>query len=32
MYLAGLLVAYVGGFAAAWILGFDDPQDAKGGA
>ena len=32
MYLAGLLAAYVGGFAAAWILGFDDPQDAKGGA
>ena len=32
MSLAGLLVAYVGGFAAAWILGFDDPQDAKGGA
>ena len=32
MYLAGLLAAYVGGFAAAGILGFDDPQDAKGGA
>ena len=32
MYLAGLLAAYVGGIAAACILGIDDPQDAKGGA
>ncbi len=27
MYLAGLLVAYAAGFAATWLLGFDDPAD-----
>ncbi len=27
MYLAGVLTAYVTGFAAAWIIGFDDPPE-----
>ena len=27
MYLAGLLTAYVVGFAATWLLGFEDPEE-----
>ncbi len=27
MYLVGVLVAYVAGFIATWILGFEDPQE-----
>ncbi len=27
MYLAGLLAAYVAGFGATWVLGFEDPVD-----
>ena len=27
VYLLGLIVAYVSGFVAAWILGFEDPEE-----
>ncbi len=27
VYLMGLLVSYVGGFLATWLLGFDDPKE-----
>ena len=27
IYLLGLLTAYVSGFAATWLLGFDDPPE-----
>ncbi len=29
IYLLGVLVAYVAGFIATWILGFDDPPEEK---
>ena len=30
IYLFGVAVAYVAGFAATWILGFDDPEEEMG--
>jgi len=27
VYLLGLAVAYMGGFVATWLLGFDDPKE-----
>lgn len=29
VYLAGVLVSYIAGFAATWILGFDDPIEQE---
>lgn len=29
IYLFGVVVAYVAGFAATWILGFDDPEEEQ---
>jgi PTS system sucrose-specific IIC component len=29
VYLAGLLVSYLGGFIATWFLGFDDPKEEE---
>lgn len=32
LYLAGVFIAYLAGFAATWILGFDDPPEEAAGA
>jgi PTS system sucrose-specific IIC component len=29
MYLLGLVTAYVAGFIATWLLGFDDPKEGE---
>jgi len=29
VYLMGLVVSYVGGFIATWLLGFDDPKEGE---
>ncbi|ORU00321.1 PTS system, fructose-specific [Anaerovibrio sp. JC8] len=29
VYLVGLVVAYIGGFIATWIIGFDDPEEEE---
>jgi PTS system sucrose-specific IIC component len=31
VYLLGVLAAYVAGFAATWLLGFDDPEEKDHG-
>ena len=28
VYFAGLITAYIVGFAATWIIGFDDPEES----
>ena len=27
VYLLGLVMAYIGGFIATWLIGFDDPPE-----
>jgi len=29
LYLAGVFIAYLAGFAATWLVGFDDPQEEE---
>ena len=29
VYLLGLITAYIGGFIATWLIGFDDPPEEK---